>query len=1393
MKGYLTNRASESRLLSRAGLQSKTAKILACLFVGVGLLLLLLSPLSVGQVVSKLQNAKRTYRPSYSVHGSTLGTLRLTPRQGLLKSTQPLDRSDAGVEFAMDRILVAFQDGTPSSEKARILAQASSNLRLTAGSGSPFFDIVQIAGGDTAPSELAARLMSDPRVRVAEPDYVVHTQQKIPNDPYFPYLWGLRNTGQGNYGSSTCTTCSKPGADISAAKAWDITTGSGQVIVAVIDTGVDYTHPDLAANILRDSSNKVVGYDYVNNDNDPMDDYGHGTHCAGTIGAAGNNGVGVAGVCWNVKIMPLKFLDATGSGYNSNAILCIDFAIAHGAHVMSNSWGGGSFSQLLLDAIHRAEKAGILFVAAAGNSAYDIDQGGFYPAGYNMYASNVIAVAATDDNDVLASFSNYGPGTCDIAAPGNMIYSTLPSGNCPLCASSGYGYLSGTSMATPHVAGAAALIKSEFPAASMIELRSRLLYSADHPSEMEGYTRWGRLNVFNAMQSDTVPPGTPSNFSIAQDSGTGLRLTWTDSGDDNLSGTVSAYQVFYNTIPDLTTATMVEPRMKPGPSGTAETFDLDGLTPQTVYYVSIRAVDKVGNLSAIVSADPVMTGSASFYDGAESTPSFSTSYGPAWSVTNGDSHTGEHSYGSSATPSASQSSLLQMNSVYAVSGPTYVTFWAKLDIDSARDFLELRVTDTKNGTSNYILIGGGNSPWARYQYDLSSYAGHSVLIGFYLYIGSSTASPPTHRVWIDDVAIVQLTKGWEDDVEGAAQFTGFPPWSITTESSASASHAWSDSPGSNYANNVRLPLMQNASTAVPSNLGSVQLVFKAKIDLEANRDYLLVFASPDDGANWNYLGELTGTSDWTLHTFDLPGWTKVRVLFLLETNEAVTRDGVYLDDIGIWGEVFAEAKHVPANPPGTSVSMPIFEGGASTAITSATSEAAQVGWANGVVASGGTPYGTAVFSSAQGNVVVSEAAVSASPPTTAARMFIDYRTGVAPSPPQSGAGTVDIYTGVAVVNRGAASANVTYTLRDGGGTTLSVGHGNVTSGSHLAKFIHQLNEVAPDFNIPANFATNVQFGSLEIGSDQPLSVLALRLTVNQRGDLLFTSTPVADLTQSVGNASFYFPQIADGGGYITTLTLLNTSSTVETGRISFFEDDGTALTVHLAGGSTNSVFTYSIPPRGVFVLQTDGTPAGSNAGWVQVKPDTSSISPVGAGVFSYSQGGVRVTESGVPAAAATTHAHIYVDQSDGHDTGLALACPGSSGINVSLKAYQTDGSTAAGSSALSMNGNGHTASFVGQLISGLPTGFTGILDISSPAPFVALTLRSLMNARGDFLVTTFPVADLTQVAPTPIVFPQIVDGGGYTTQFILLSAGSASNVTVLFYDEKGAPLAIGKK
>jgi subtilisin family serine protease len=335
-------------------------------------------------------------------------------------------------------------------------------------------------------------LRRDPAVRIAQPDYL-RRAAVVPNDPQFTSQWALENSGQSG---------GTLDADVDAPQAWDTTAGSDQVIVAVIDSGVDYNHPDLQQNILRNGSGAVVGYDYANGDSDPMDDESHGTHVAGIVGARGDNGVGVAGISQRVKIMPLKFLDRDGVGYDSDAIESIDFAIANGADIINASWGSPDPSPLLLEAIQRARDAGVLFVTAAGNGGEDgigddNDVTPDYPANYNAQSGNVVSVAATTRRDALASFSNYGDTTVDIAAPGDAILSTVPGG--------GYESWSGTSMATPCVAGAAALALAADSSLSVTALKAALLGSVDTPAALNGRTRSGRLNA-----GRLVVPGTPT-------------------------------------------------------------------------------------------------------------------------------------------------------------------------------------------------------------------------------------------------------------------------------------------------------------------------------------------------------------------------------------------------------------------------------------------------------------------------------------------------------------------------------------------------------------------------------------------------------------------------------------------------------------------------------------------------------------------------------------------------------------------------------------------------------------------------------------------------------------------------------------------------------------------
>jgi len=362
-----------------------------------------------------------------------------------------------------------------------------------------------------------------PGFQYLAPDVIISIDGTIPDDPFFGSLWALNNTGQ---------TGGTPDADIDAPEAWDIHTGSGDVVVGVIDTGVDYTHPDLAANMWTNPGeipddgidndgngyiDDVYGWDFFNWDNDPMDDHFHGTHCAGTIAAAGNNAEGITGVSWSTKIMALKVMGSEGWGWGSSFLSAQFYATMmreeHGVNVVltSNSWGGSSYSIPMRNVIAASADAGMLFVAAAGNSRSDNDVTPMYPASYDL--DNIISVAATDHNDNLAGFSSYGAATVDLGAPGVRITSTVPTEMTTAMAARGmathYADLQGTSMATPHVAGVAALLWDYQPDAAYQEIRDAILLGTDPVPSLAGKTvTGGRLNAKNAL--DLTEAGLPN-------------------------------------------------------------------------------------------------------------------------------------------------------------------------------------------------------------------------------------------------------------------------------------------------------------------------------------------------------------------------------------------------------------------------------------------------------------------------------------------------------------------------------------------------------------------------------------------------------------------------------------------------------------------------------------------------------------------------------------------------------------------------------------------------------------------------------------------------------------------------------------------------------------------
>lgn len=370
--------------------------------------------------------------------------------------------------------------------------------------------------------EAVLRAREDPRVEYAEPDYFVYAMDTLPNDPFFSAgaMWGLS--------TASCSFCipGQESPNIDATRAWDITTGSDDIVAVVLDTGVDLQHEDLAANAWvnpgeipdngkDDDGNGFVddvnGWNFFNGTNQTFistsEDF-HGTHVSGSIGAVGNNGKGVTGVAWHVKLMSLKFLGGPkGSGSTSNAVRGINYAIdmrnrGVNVRVINASWGGGSDSQALRDAIAAANSAGILFVCAAGNVASNIDETPDFPGSYAKDFANTISVASVDSGGSLSSFSNYGHDSVSLAAPGGSIFSTYPGNT--------YGSLSGTSMSTPYVSGIAVLLWSQNPNMSPAEVKQRIVDTSEPLNDLcSRVARSGRASAYDALIDRIAPARSP--------------------------------------------------------------------------------------------------------------------------------------------------------------------------------------------------------------------------------------------------------------------------------------------------------------------------------------------------------------------------------------------------------------------------------------------------------------------------------------------------------------------------------------------------------------------------------------------------------------------------------------------------------------------------------------------------------------------------------------------------------------------------------------------------------------------------------------------------------------------------------------------------------------------
>ncbi|MDD4791935.1 MAG: S8 family serine peptidase [Firmicutes bacterium] len=500
----------------------------------------------------------------------------------------PVSRGAMDVDWADGEVLVKLKGyisvaDVNSEAVERDFRALNTRLGAEVVEAIPVSDIADVYRVNIAPTmsveEAVLIYQASPFVEYAEPNYLWYPNA-MPNDRFFQlgYMYNMHNIGDVT-ATSRWFHAPLADADIDAPEAWDIRTDASDVIVCVIDQGIQYYHPDLAPNMwvneaelygedgVDDDGNGYVddiyGWDFFYDDNtiyheDADEDY-HGTHCAGIIGARGNDAVaggfhgGVAGVAWDVQIMSCKFI-GSGGGRTSDAIKAINYAKMMGATLTSNSWGGGGYSQALEEAI---ANSGMLFIAAAGNAGVNNDVIPHYPSSYDL--PNVIAVAATEWNDKLANFSCYGPNSVDIGAPGHMIISCYPDGE-----TSVWAWMGGTSMATPHVAGAAALVIAEYPHLPQYPgapgwkpgqetIRDILLKSGDPLPDLLGRTTTGRrLNLYNAL-TRTYPPGIEYaradvtfgappldvRFEAALEDASSVAKCWWEFGEEKVYGLVA--------------------------------------------------------------------------------------------------------------------------------------------------------------------------------------------------------------------------------------------------------------------------------------------------------------------------------------------------------------------------------------------------------------------------------------------------------------------------------------------------------------------------------------------------------------------------------------------------------------------------------------------------------------------------------------------------------------------------------------------------------------------------------------------------------------------------------------------------------------------------------------
>ncbi|MEZ4742177.1 MAG: S8 family serine peptidase [Bdellovibrionota bacterium] len=591
---------------------------------------------------------------------------------------------------------------------------------------------------------IARSLDENPEVEYVEANTLLYLDE-VPNDELFSKQYGINNDGQ---------TGGKVDADIDAPEAWNIATGNRKNIVAVIDTGINYLHPDLAENYwfnagelgtdingrdkrsngVDDDGNGFVddykGWDFANNDNDPMDDHGHGSQCAGIIGARGNNTIGVSGVNWQAAIVAIKFFRASGSGTLDHAISAIEYAIDLNVKIANNSWSGREYSETLKAAIAKAEDSGMLIVAAAGNNGLDTDLYPRYPSSFNL--ENIISVAASEANDNLARFSNFGRESVDIAAPGVGIFSTVLESN--------YGEKSGTSMAAPYVSGVAALLLSKYPQLTALELKNIILMGSDPIDQMHGKTvSGGRLNANNAIENDVVNPGPIHNLVIVDTRMTEMKVSWTKAGDDGELGEASRYQVKLSASPINTEQDWQHAEFANVKEFTKESnkviATISSLPFNSSGFFAVRAVDNLGNLGKISQSLPyaVKIASLLYHNNADSLDdSIKTGNWGIESVGGGNNVFSDSPGG---VYQKEDQSYFVMPSIPIVEGELILLIDIKYEFEINFDFGHVELSSDQGSSWISLLKLTGRSEWQTHMFHLNDFTpedARNILVKFKL-------------------------------------------------------------------------------------------------------------------------------------------------------------------------------------------------------------------------------------------------------------------------------------------------------------------------------------------------------------------------------------------------------------------------------------------------------------------------------------------------------------------------------------------------------------------------------------------------------------------------------------------------------------------------------------